>query len=200
MFYADRVKEASASTGLGDFLLTGAPSGYRTFSSIAPVGEPLYYCIDGGVTGEWEVGIGVLSGATTLVRSTVKASSNSNLAVSFSEGTKSVFITIAADGISVPAEMQATLDRIDDSSEQFVRLLNRLMFLSNMQTPASELRVSVISGTLPAVTTVSTVSAVTAVASVTNQVAVGGYNLGEQVRDQMNSLFALAIRANIAVS
>jgi hypothetical protein len=98
------------------------------------------------------------------VRSTIKASSNSNLAVSFSAGTKSVFITIAADGISAPAEMQATLDRIDDSSEQFVRLLNRLMFLSNMQTPASELRVSIISGTLPVVTTVSSV---TAVASVT---------------------------------
>ena len=95
MIYADRVKESTTSTGLGDFILAGAPTGFRTFASIIPTGETFYYCIDGGASGEWEIGIGVMTDATTLVRSSVLASSNADAAVSFSAGTKNAFVTIA---------------------------------------------------------------------------------------------------------
>lgn len=76
MIYADRVKESTTSTGLGNIVLAGTSAGFRTFASIIAVGEAFYYCIDGGATGEWEVGIGTLTDATTLVRSSVKSSSN----------------------------------------------------------------------------------------------------------------------------
>lgn len=91
---------------------------------------------------------------------------------------------------SPTARLQAALDNI-------LRSLNKLSFLSALQTPTSELRVNVNAGTLPTVTTVTTVSTVT---SMTNQVQAGTYLLGEQVRAQMNTAVACAIRNNITVS
>ena len=196
MIYADRVKETTTSTGLGNMILAGTLTGFRTFASIISVGEAFYYCIDGGTSGEWEVGIGVLTDATTLVRSSVLSSSNADAAVSFSAGAKTVFVTIAADGVSAPAAMQTTLDTISAFANESLRLLERLSFLTALQTPTSELRVNVNAGTLP---TVTTVSSVTAVAAVTNQVQAGTDLLGEQVRAQMNTAVACAIRNNITV-
>ncbi|HQZ40663.1 MAG TPA: hypothetical protein PLH72_16655 [Vicinamibacterales bacterium] len=197
MIYADRVKESSTSTGLGNIILAGTLTGFRTFASIISIGESFYYCIDGGTSGEWEVGIGVLTDATTLVRSSVLSSSNADAAVSFSAGAKTVFVTIAADGISAPAAMQTSLSSIDELMNQTTHLLERLMFLTALQTPTSELRVNVNAGTLPTVTTVSTVSSVTSVA---NQVNGGGYALSHQVMALMNQGVAGAIRPNISVS
>jgi len=200
VIYADRVKEASTSTGLGDIILAGTPTGFRTFASVIAVGEAFYYCIDGGASGEWEVGIGVLTDATTLVRSSVLSSSNAGAAVSFSAGAKTVFVTIAADGVSAPVEMQTTLASIDELVNQGTRLLERLMFLTALQTPTSELRVNVNAGTLPVVTTVSTVTTVSSVTSVANQVNGGGYALSHQVMALMNQGVAGGIRPNISVS
>lgn len=197
MIYADRVKESTTSTGLGNIVLAGTSSGFRTFSSIIAIGEAFYYCIDGGATGEWEVGIGTLTDATTLVRSSVKSSSNAGAAVSFSAGSKTVFNTVAADGVSAPAEMQATLTSIDELVNQGNQLLERLMFLSALQTPTSELRVNVNAGTLPTVTTVGTVNTVS---SVTNQVSSGGYALIHQVMSLMNAGIMAGINPGIVVS
>ena len=197
MIYADRVKEASTSTGLGNIILAGAPTGFRTFASIISVGEAFYYCIDGGTSGEWEIGTGVLTDATTLVRSSVLSSSNADAAVSFSAGTKTVFVTIAADGVSAPAAMQTTLDTISAFANESLRLLERLSFLTALQTPTSELRVNVNAGTLPTVTTVGTVSSVTSVA---NQVNGGGYALSHQVMAMMNDSAGIAVRNRISVS
>ena len=88
---------------------------------------------------------------------------------------------------SPTTRLQAALDNI-------LRALNKLSFLTALQTPTSELRVHVNAGTLPTVTTVSTVT------SMTNQVQAGTYLLGEQVRAQMNTAVACAIRNNIMVS
>jgi len=98
----DRVKETSTSTGTGDFTLAGAAAQFKSFSSRFTSGtedaaDPIYYCIQGQTGTEWEVGRGYLSGATTLVRLTIFASSNSDAAVSFSAGTKDVFSTIPAE-------------------------------------------------------------------------------------------------------
>lgn len=200
MIYADRVKEASTSTGLGNIILTGAPPGFRTFASVISVGEAFYYCIDGGATGVWEVGIGALTDATTLVRSSVLASSNAGAAVSFSAGAKTVFVTIAADGISAQEAMQTTLESISALAGESLRLLERLSFLTALQTQTSELRVNVNAGTLPVVTTVSTVTTVSSVTSVANQVNGGGYALSHQVMSLMNQSVACGIRQNIGVA
>ena len=94
---ADRVLDSSTSTGTGDFVVSGTPAaGYRTFSAVMSVGDTCYYSIQGQTTSEWEVGLGTYSSANTLARTTIYSSSNANAAVSFSAGTKNVFITMVA--------------------------------------------------------------------------------------------------------
>lgn len=94
--FADRVRDTTTTTGTGDITLAGsAPSGFRTFASAFSVADRVYYAIV-GASGEWEVGIGVLSASTTLQRTTVLASSNAGAAVNFSAGTKDVFCNIPA--------------------------------------------------------------------------------------------------------
>jgi hypothetical protein len=91
---ADRVKETTTSTGTGTVTLAGASTGFQAFSVIGD-GNTTYYVIAGQGTSEWEVGIGTytLSG-TTLARTTVLASSNSGSLVTFSAGTKDVFVSL----------------------------------------------------------------------------------------------------------
>ena len=94
---ADRVLDSSTSTGTGAFVVSGTPAaGYRTFSAVMSVGDTCYYSIQGQTTSEWEVGLGTYSSANTLTRTTVYSSSNSGSAVTFSAGTKNVFITMVA--------------------------------------------------------------------------------------------------------
>lgn len=91
----DRVRDTTTTTGTGDVTLSGSPpTGFQSFNAGVGVGTPFYYAIVGG--SEWEVGRGVLSASTTLVRDQVLGSSNSGNAVNFSAGTKEVFLTISA--------------------------------------------------------------------------------------------------------
>ena len=41
----DRVKEASSTTGLGDFTLDGAESSFQAFGTVLNVGDKTYYTI-----------------------------------------------------------------------------------------------------------------------------------------------------------
>lgn len=94
---ADRVRESTTTAGTGNITLGGAAVGFQSFSSAMAVGDITYYTIAGQGTNEWEVGIGTLTGASTLVRTTVLDTSNNNTAlVNFSAGTKDVFITYPA--------------------------------------------------------------------------------------------------------
>jgi len=94
---------------------------------------------------------------------------------------------------SPTSRLQAALDNI-------LRALNKLSFLTALQTPTSELRVNINAGTLPVVTTVSTVTVVASITSVANQVNAGGYALSHQVMAMMNQSVAMGIRSNITVS
>ena len=93
----DRVKESSASTGTGDFTLTGAIDNFIAFSAALNIGDATYYTISNDTTGKWEVGLGTYSALNTLTRVTVFSSSNSNAAVNFTAGPKIVFITAPAE-------------------------------------------------------------------------------------------------------
>lgn len=94
---ADRVKDTSTTTGTGNITVSGsAPFGYRTFSTVMSVGDTFYYAIQGQSTAEWEIGVGTYASTNQFARTTVLASSASGSAVSFSTGTKNVFITLAA--------------------------------------------------------------------------------------------------------
>lgn len=97
--YFDRVKEQSTTTGTGNLTMTGAVTGFQAFASVFTVNaDEFYYCIEGVDTngvpnGDWEVGIGYLSGSETLVRDIVLASSNSGALVNLGAETKNVFVT-----------------------------------------------------------------------------------------------------------
>jgi len=86
----DRVRENSTTTGTGTFTLSGAVTGFQTFSTAIGNTNTTYYCIVN--QGEWEVGLGTV-GAGTLSRDTVLSSSNAGSLVTFTSGTKDVFCT-----------------------------------------------------------------------------------------------------------
>jgi hypothetical protein len=93
----DRVKETSTTTGTGAFTLDGAQTGFESFSAGIGGSNTTYYAIFNQGTSEWEVGLATLdAGATTLTRTTVLTSSNSDTAVNFTSGTKDVFCTLPA--------------------------------------------------------------------------------------------------------
>ena len=85
----DRVRENSTTTGTGTFTLSGAVTGFQTFSTAIGNTNTTYYAIVN--QGEWEVGLGTV-GAGTLSRDTVLSSSTGSK-VNFTSGTKDVFCT-----------------------------------------------------------------------------------------------------------
>ena len=105
----NRVRETTATTGTGTYDLAGAVSSFQTFVAGVGDGNTTYYAVIHRSEAEFEVGIGTVTDASTdtLARTTVIFSSNSNSAVSFSAGTKDVFVT-------VPAEKQPVLDASDN--------------------------------------------------------------------------------------
>ena len=92
----DRVKETATTTGTGAVTLGGAVTGFESFSSALANSDTTYYAISHRNADEWEVGLGTYNSGV-LTRTTILESSNSDSAVSFSSGTKDVFITLPAD-------------------------------------------------------------------------------------------------------
>ena len=94
----DRVKETTTTTGTGTLDLGGAQTGFETF--VAGIGNTntTYYCITLAGSNDFEVGLGTVTDATpdTLSRDTILSSSNSDAAVNFGAGTKTVFCTLPA--------------------------------------------------------------------------------------------------------
>ena len=92
----DRVKETTTTTGTGTYTLGGAVTGFETFTANLSNSDTTYYtCTDGT---NFEVGIGTFtSSGTTLARTTILASSNSNNEVNWSSGSREIFITYPAD-------------------------------------------------------------------------------------------------------
>jgi hypothetical protein len=110
---ADRVQETTTTVGNGTITLAGAVNGFQTFAAVGD-GNTTYYTITGG--SEWEVGIGTYtSSGTTLSRDTVLSSSAGGAKVSFSAGTKYVFVTypqersVYTNGTAVVFENGATV-------------------------------------------------------------------------------------------
>jgi hypothetical protein len=94
----DRVKETSTTTGTGTYTLAGAVTGFETFGQVGNGNTTYYTCTDGT---DFETGIGTYtSSGTTLARTTILQSSNSDSAVSWSSGTKTLFVTLPAEKMS----------------------------------------------------------------------------------------------------
>ena len=91
---SDRIKETTTTTGTGTYTLGGAVVGLRLLLLINNSDTTYYACTDGT---DFEVGLGTFtSSGTTLARTTILSSSNSNNAVSWSSGTRTIFCTLLA--------------------------------------------------------------------------------------------------------
>jgi len=96
----DRVKETTATTGTGTITFEGAETGFETFAAGIGNNNTTYYCIV--LNDEFEIGLGTLSAdSSTMARTTVISSSNSDNAVNFSAGSKFVFCTLPASKAAV---------------------------------------------------------------------------------------------------
>ena len=108
---ADRVKETTTTAGTGTVTLLGAAPGFQSFAVVGDA-NTTYYTIAGQTTSEWEVGIGTYtSSGTTLARTTVLSNSSGTQpsALSFSAGTKDVFVTYpSSKSINLDASGNAT--------------------------------------------------------------------------------------------
>ena len=92
----DRVKETSTTSGAGDFTLAGASTGFITFNSGIGTSNTTYYTIHEQGTNNFEVGLGTLTGSTTLRRDTVLSNSLGNTSKINFSGTLDVFCTMPA--------------------------------------------------------------------------------------------------------
>jgi len=92
----DRIKETTSTSGTGTYTLAGAETGFEAFSTIGN-GNTTYYCCTDGTDFEIGVGTYTLSG-TTLARTTILQSSNSDSAVNWGSGSsRTIFCTYPAD-------------------------------------------------------------------------------------------------------
>ena len=119
---ADRVREPTTTTGTGTITLGGAVGNFETFTANLSDGDTTYYAIVDANNSDFEVGLGTFaSSGTTLARTTVIASSNSNSAVNLSSGSKDVFITLpaskmifqdASGNVTIPGDLTVSGDDI----------------------------------------------------------------------------------------
>ena len=89
---SDRIKETTTTTGTGTYTLGGAITGFETFTANLSNADTTYYCCTDGT--DFEVGLGTFaSSGTTLARTAILSSSNSNSAVNWTSGTRNIFCT-----------------------------------------------------------------------------------------------------------
>jgi hypothetical protein len=98
--------------------LGGAVGGFQTFAAGIGNDNTTYYAISINTENEWEVGLGTLNAdSSTLTRTTVLESSNSDSAVDFAAGSKEVFCTL-------PSEKAVYLDASDNQVGGFSSLVD----------------------------------------------------------------------------
>ena len=93
----DLVRQVSATTGTGTYVLGAALPGFRACAGVLTAGDTMYYRAMLGT--EWEIGLGTYNG-TNLVRSSVLLSTNSNNAVNWGAGNKVIFSVAPEELIS----------------------------------------------------------------------------------------------------
>ena len=132
----NRVRETTSTTGTGAVTLAGAVDGFQTFAAGIGNSNTTYYTISINSENEWEVGRGTLNGdSSTLTRTEVLESSNSDSAVDFSAGSKEVFCTLPAEkavyldaaGASVPALGGQITDETKTFSNYSILTANRTL-------------------------------------------------------------------------
>ena len=86
----DEIKETSTTTGTGTYTLAGAVTGFEAFSQVGDGNTTYYACTDGT---DFETGIGTYTASgTTLARTTILQSSNSDNAAKLDIGNKNIVL------------------------------------------------------------------------------------------------------------
>jgi hypothetical protein len=98
--YFDRIKESSPSIGSGLYTLSGAPSGFVTFSSVLSDGQYFDYGVTTQSGADWENGRGRYSASgNTITVVTVNASSENGQPIVWASQIKYIFLTADANSI-----------------------------------------------------------------------------------------------------
>lgn len=98
MASADRIKETTTSTGIGNLTLLGAMTGFKPLSSFfTPAQSGITLLFVNPSNTEWELSKCTYINATEVSRDTVISSSNNDALVNFSAGTKTVLHTLSAN-------------------------------------------------------------------------------------------------------
>jgi hypothetical protein len=143
---ADRVQETSTTSGTGSITLLGAVTGFQSFLSGIGNGNTTYYTIYEQGTSNWEVGIGSLSGGTTLSRDTIISSSNSGAVVTFGAGLKNVFVDMPSEMIALGGSGQSIQVNQTTESQTYTLATGTNGFAVGPITTASGVTVTIASG------------------------------------------------------
>jgi hypothetical protein len=134
---ADRVRDTSTTASTGSFTVSGtAPTGFRTLSTVLSVADTFYYAIQSQGLNEWEVGVGTYSSANVFARTTILSSSNSGSVVTFSAGTKDVFLTLAATK-TIQQQADGSIYAAGGGGSDFIFHINGITIASNYTIPTS---------------------------------------------------------------
>ena len=137
LVYKDRVKSTSTTTGTGTYTLGSASTGFQGFSAVGNGGKCCYCATDGT---DWEVGVGTYTTAgTVLERTTILKSSNSDAAVNWSAGTKTIFLTMPADRDIVGTANQITVTESDTTADLTLSLDGTLAAIAALTVAADKL-------------------------------------------------------------
>lgn len=95
----DRTRDTSTTTGTGPFTVSGAaPTAFQTFSAQYSVGDTFWGTIANQGANEWETGLFTYSAANQITTTAIYESSNAGAAVTFSAGTKDIWVDLPATG------------------------------------------------------------------------------------------------------
>lgn len=89
--FADGIKETTSTTGTGNYTLDGAAQAFFAFSTVMSTGDTCTVYVTDGI--DREVGEYTYNSSGELERTTILASTNSNNAVNWGTGTKSIALT-----------------------------------------------------------------------------------------------------------
>ena len=93
----DRVKQKTThAAGTGDINLTTDVTGFKSFADVYSDQDVLFYCINDGLILKLGQVFTTQSSPPSLSRNAFYSSKSDNSAVSFSDGTKEVFVTYPA--------------------------------------------------------------------------------------------------------
>lgn len=121
MKWFDRVEETTQIVGTGNITPLGAVRGHRAFADVLSNGDLFYYAVYHLHQNEFETGVGqfVTGSPNVIARQSVISSSNANALVSFTAGTKRVYLTWGQIGATGAAKLHPPC-RVVSTSNIFI--------------------------------------------------------------------------------